>query len=288
MQDPGPAPLPVEVRQPAPSPIEFAERIISPALNPIATAAIIFIVAIFILLQQEDLRDRLIRLFGSRDLHRTTVAMDDAARRLSRYFLTQLGINASFGVIIGVGLFFIGIPSPLLWGVLAALLRFVPYIGALMAGVIPVALGASVDPGWSMMIWAAALVLVTEPIMGQIVEPMLYGRSTGLSPVSVVVSAIFWAWIWGPIGLILATPLTLCLVVLGRHVERLEFLDVILGDRPALTPVENFHQRVLAGDPDEALEQAELLLKERSLSSYYDEVALKAFNWRQSMCFGAW
>ena len=275
MQDQGPAPLPVEVRQPAPSPIEFAERIISPALNPIATAAIIFIVAIFILLQQEDLRDRLIRLFGSRDLHRTTVAMDDAARRLSRYFLTQLGINASFGVIIGVGLFFIGIPSPLLWGVLAALLRFVPYIGALMAGVIPVALGASVDPGWSMMIWAAALFLVTEPIMGQIVEPMLYGRSTGLSPVSVVVSAIFWAWIWGPIGLILATPLTLCLVVLGRHVERLEFLDVILGDRPALTPVENFYQRVLAGDPDEALEQAELLLKERSLSSYYDEVALK-------------
>jgi predicted PurR-regulated permease PerM len=275
MQNQGPAPLPVEVRQPAPSPIEFAERIISPALNPIATAAIIFIVAIFILLQQEDLRDRLIRLFGSRDLHRTTVAMDDAARRLSRYFLTQLGINASFGVIIGVGLFFIGIPSPLLWGVLAALLRFVPYVGALMAGVIPVALGASVDPGWSMMIWAAALFLVTEPIMGQIVEPMLYGRSTGLSPVSVVVSAIFWAWIWGPIGLILATPLTLCLVVLGRHVERLEFLDVILGDRPALTPVENFYQRVLAGDPDEALEQAELLLKERSLSSYYDEVALK-------------
>jgi predicted PurR-regulated permease PerM len=274
-QDQGPPPVPVEVRQPTPSPIEFAERIISPALNPIATAAIIFIVAIFILLQQEDLRDRLIRLFGSRDLHRTTVAMDDAARRLSRYFLTQLGINASFGVIIGVGLFFIGIPSPLLWGVLAALLRFVPYVGALMAGVIPVALGASVDPGWSMMIWAAALFLVTEPIMGQIVEPMLYGRSTGLSPVSVVVSAIFWAWIWGPIGLILATPLTLCLVVLGRHVERLEFLDVILGDRPALTPVENFYQRVLAGDPDEALEQAELLLKERSLSSYYDEVALK-------------
>jgi predicted PurR-regulated permease PerM len=269
------APVQVEVQAPNQSPIELAERVISPVLNPIATAAIIFIVAIFILLQQEDLRDRLIRLFGSRDLHRTTVALDDAARRLSRYFLTQLGINASFGVIIGVGLFFVGIPSPLLWGVLAALLRFVPYIGALMAGIIPVALGASVDPGWSMTFWAAGLFLVAEPVMGQIVEPMLYGHSTGLSPISVVISAIFWAWIWGPIGLILATPLTLCLVVLGRHVERLEFLDVILGDRPALTPVENFYQRVLSGDPDEALEQAELLLKERSLSSYYDEVALK-------------
>ena len=269
------APLPVEVRQPNPSPLEVAERIISPVLSPLATTAIILIVAVFILLQQEDLRDRLIRLFGSTDLHRTTVAMDDAARRLSRYFLTQLGINAAFGLIIGVGLFIIGIPSPVLWGVLAALLRFVPYVGSLMAGVIPVLLGAAVNPGWSMAIAAAALFLVTEPIMGQIVEPMLYSRSTGLSPVSVVVSAIFWAWLWGPIGLILATPLTLCLVVLGRHIERLEFLDVVLGDRPALTPVENFYQRVLSGDPDEALEQAELLLKERSLSSYYDEVAIK-------------
>jgi predicted PurR-regulated permease PerM len=268
-------PMPVEVRQPSPSPLELAERVISPVLNPLATAAIVFLVAAFILLQEEDLRDRIIRLFGSRDLHRTTVALDDAARRLSRYFLTQLGINASFGLIIGVGLFFIGIPSPALWGVLAAMLRFVPYVGALMSGVVPVALGASVDPGWTMMIWAAGLFLVCEPIMGQVVEPMVYGHSTGLSPVSVVVSAIFWAWIWGPIGLVLATPLTLCLVVLGRHVDRLEFLDVILGDRPALTPVENFYQRVLAGDPDEAIEQAELLLKERSLSSYYDEVALK-------------
>jgi predicted PurR-regulated permease PerM len=269
------APLPVEVRQPPPSPLALAERVITPTLNPLATAAIILIVAVFVLLQQEDLRDRLIRLFGSSDLHRTTVAMDDAARRLSRYFLTQLAINAAFGVIIGAGLFFIGIPSPILWGVLAALLRFVPYVGAPLAGILPVALGAAVDPGWFMFIATAALFLVAEPIMGQVVEPMLYGHSTGLSPVSVVVSTIFWAWLWGPIGLILATPLTLCLVVLGRHIERLEFLDVILGDRPALTPIENFYQRILSGDPVEALEQAELLLKERSLSSYYDEVALK-------------
>lgn len=274
-QSPNKTPVPVEVRQPALSPFQLIERVVSPVLNPLATAAIIFIVAVFILLQQADLRDRLIRLFGSNDLHRTTVALDDAARRLSRYFLTQLAINAAFGIIIGGGLFFIGIPSAALWGVLAALLRFVPYIGAFMAGVVPVALGAAVDPGWTMTIAAAALFLVAEPIMGQIVEPMLYGHSTGLSPVSVVISTIFWAWIWGPIGLILATPLTLCLVVLGRHVDRLEFLDVILGDRPALTPVENFYQRILAGDPDEALDQAELMLKERSLSSYYDEVARK-------------
>ena len=154
-------------------------------------------------------------------------------------------------------------------------MRFVPYIGSFIAALLPIGLAAAVDPGWSMMLWTAALFIVSEPFMGHVVEPLVYGKSTGLSPFSVVVSAIFWTWLWGPIGLLIATPLTLCLVVLGRHVERLEFFDVLLGDRPALSPAENFYQRMLAGDPDEALEHAEQLLKERSLSSYYDEVALK-------------
>ena len=268
-------PVLVEVRQPNTAPLELAQKILSPVLHPLAMAGIIFIVTIFILLQQDDLRDRLIRLFGSRDLHRTTVAMDDAARRLSKFFLVQLGINASFGVIVGVGLYFIGIPSPLLWGTIGALMRFVPYIGSYVAAAVPLLIAAAVDPGWSMVLWTGALFLIVEPFIGQVVEPMLYGRSTGLSPISVIISAIFWGWLWGPIGLILSTPLTLCLVVLGRHVEHLEFLDVLFGDRPALTPVENFYQRVLANDPDEVQDHAELLLKERSLSSYYDEVALK-------------
>jgi hypothetical protein len=167
------------------------------------------------------------------------------------------------------------VPSPLLWGMVGLLLRFVPYIGAPLAAVLPLALAAAVQPGWSMVLRTAGLYGATEAIMGQVIEPLLYGRSTGLSPFSVVVSATFWTWLWGPIGLILSTPLTLCLVVLGRHVERLEFLDVILGDRPALTPVESFYQRMLAGDPDEARDQAEHLLRDRALSSYYDEVALK-------------
>ena len=268
-------PIPVEVHQPSPTAIQLAHSMLAPVVDPLATAAIVFLVSIFILLQREDLRDRMIRLFGSSDLHRTTVAMNDAARRLSRYFLTQLGINAAFGLIIGTGLAFIGIPSPVLWGAVAMLLRFVPYIGSPLAAVLPLTLAAAVYPGWSRVLWTAALFLVTEPIMGQVVEPLLYGRSTGLSPFSVVVAATFWTWLWGPIGLILSTPLTLCLVVLGRHVERLEFLDVLLGDRPALTPVESFYQRMLAGDPDEAQDQAELLLKSRPLSSYYDQVALK-------------
>ena len=270
-----PKPIPVTVQQPASDPLDVARRVLQPVLAPLESTLIIFIVAVFILLQKEDLRDRLIRLFGSSDLHRTTVAMDDAGRRLSRYFLSQLGINATFGVIVVIGLTVIGVPSPVLFGVLAALLRFVPYVGPIIAAALPVALAAAVDPHWSMAAWTAGLFLVTEGVTGQVVEPMVYGHSTGLSPVAVVVSAIFWTWLWGPIGLILSTPLTLCLVVLGRYVDRLEFLDVLLGDRPALTPVENFYQRMLADDPDEAQEQAELLLQQRSLTSYYDEVALK-------------
>ena len=269
------AAVPVEVRQPNPSPLVLAERILTPVLSPLATTGIVFVFSIFILLQQEDLRDRMIRLFGSSDLHRTTAALDDAAYRLSRYFLAQLGINTAFGCVLAAGLYVIGIPSPLLWGVLGGLLRFVPYVGAFLGAALPLMLAAAVDPGWSTLAWTAGLFVATESITGQVIEPLLYGHSTGLSPFSVVVAATFWTWLWGPIGLILSTPLTLCLVVMGRHVKRLEFLDVMLGDRPALTPIESFYQRMLADDPDEAQDQAELLLKERSLSSYYDEVALK-------------
>jgi predicted PurR-regulated permease PerM len=270
-----PRPMPVEVHDPESTPLQLAKSVLVPLVEPLATIGIVFVVLVFILLQREDLRDRMIRLFGSDDLHRTTAAMDDAARRLSRYFLIQLALNASFGVVIAIGLWAIGVPSPLLWGIFSALMRFVPYIGSFIAGAIPVALAAAVDPGWTMALLTLALFIVSEPIMGHVVEPLVYGQSTGLSPFAVVLSAIFWTWLWGPVGLLIATPLTLCLVVLGRHVERLEFLDVLLGDRPALTPAENLYQRMLAGDPDEALEYAEQLLKERSLTSYYDEVALR-------------
>ncbi len=259
----------------ASSPFEIAKTYLAPVLSPLATLGIVFVVAVFALLQQEDLRDRLIRLLGSDDLHRTTVAIDDGGRRLSRYFVTQLSINTMFGVVIGVGLLIIGVPNPVLWGILSALLRFVPYVGSFISAVLPMALAAAVEPGWSTVLWTAALYVVVEGLTGQVIEPLVYGHATGLSPFSVVVAAIFWSWVWGPIGLILSTPLTLCLVVMGRHIKRLEFLDVMLGDRPALTPVESFYQRILAGDADEAQDHAELLLKERSLSTYYDEVALK-------------
>jgi len=277
-----PKPVPVEVLQPDPGALESLQTLIAPLLHPLATTGIIVIFVIFILLQREDLRNRLIRLAGSHDLQRTTAALDDAASRLSRLFLTQLLLNGSFGIVIGTGLWLIGIPSAVLWGILAAVLRFVPYIGAVIAAAFPLALAVAVDPTWSMLLWTVALFVVVEPIVGHVVEPMVYGHSTGLSPVAVVASATFWTALWGPIGLVLATPLTVCLVVLGRHVERLEFLDVMFGDRPALSPPEIFYQRMLAGDPTEASEKAEEFLKERSLSSYYDEVALKGLQLAQA------
>lgn len=257
------------------SPLRLIEAVLGPVLGPLATFGIVFVIAIFVLLQREDLRDRLIRLGGSKDLHRTTVALDDAAARLSRYFLSQLSVNATFGIVIGIGLALIGVPSPLLWGILAGLLRFIPYIGSFLAAVLPIALASAVDPGWSMMFWTLGLFVVVELTTGQIIEPMLYGHSTGLSPLAVIIAAIFWTSLWGTVGLLISTPLTLCFVVLGRHFEALQFLDVMLGDRPALTPAESFYQRMLAGDPDEVLDQADQLLKEQSLTSYYDTVALK-------------
>ena len=273
-------PIPVEVRQPPPTALESIAALISPLLHPLTTTGIIAIFVIFILLQREDLRNRFIKLAGSHDLQKTTAALDDAATRLSKLFLIQLALNTAFGIVIGAGLWVIGIPSPVLWGILAAVLRFVPYIGAVISAVFPLTLAAAVDPGWSMLLWTAALFLVVEPVVGHVIEPLLYGHSTGLSPVAVVASATFWTALWGPVGLVLSTPLTICLVVLGRHVERFEFLDVMFGDRPALSPPELFYQRMLAEDPAEAVDKAEEFLKERPLSIYYDDVARIDGQWK--------
>jgi predicted PurR-regulated permease PerM len=269
-------PIPVEVRQPDPGALQTLATLIAPLIHPLATTGIIIIFVVFILLQQQDLRNRLIRIAGSHDLQRTTLAMDDAGKRLSRLFLMQLALNAAFGLIIGIGLWAIGVPSAPLWGLLAMVLRFVPYIGAIVAAILPLIVATAVDPGWSMMLMTAALFLIVEPLIGHVVEPMVYGHSSGLSPVAVVVSATFWTWLWGPIGLILATPLTMCLVVLGRHVERLKFLEVLLGDRPALSPSENAYQRMLAGDPIETTDQAQAFLKDGTLTQYYEQIMMGA------------
>lgn len=269
-------PVPVQITQPEVTPIDVLENIVGPLLEPLATIAIVIVFVVFILLQKEDLRDRVISLAGSRDLQRATAALDDAGARLSRYLLLQTTLNATFGMLISGLLWLIGVPLPGLWGLMAAILRFVPYIGIPIAAALPAALAIAVDPGWSMVVWTLIAFFGLEAVVGQVVEPYLYGRNVGLSAVAVVVAAAFWTLLWGPVGLLLSTPLTMCLVVMGRHVPQLKFLDTLLGDRPPLAAEEIFYLRLLAADPDETAHQAELFLREQPLSVYYDEVAMRA------------
>src|SRR6516165_4592390 len=278
-RDHGPAkqtvPIPVEIRQPDPGALTTLGKIIEPLISPLTTTGIVVIFVAFILLQREDLRNRLIRLAGSGDIQRTTAALDDAGKRLSKLFLTQMIFNAAFGLAIGTGLELIGVPSAPLWGLIAMILRFVPYIGALISAIFPLTLAAAAGSGWEMLLLTALLFVVLELLAGQVLEPLIYGHSSGLSPVAIILSASFWTWLWGPVGLVIATPLTVCLVVVGRHVERLKFLDILLGNRPPLTPPQLVYQRMLAGDPFEAAEQAHDFLRGSSLEDYCDTILLE-------------
>jgi predicted PurR-regulated permease PerM len=275
-------PIPVEIRQPDPGTLTTLVAIIQPLIQPLTTTGIVIIFVVFILLQRQDLRNRFIRLAGSHDMQRTTAALDDAGQRLSRLFVNQIIVNASFGVLIGIGLQLIGVPSAPLWGLVAMILRFVPYVGSPISAVFPLILAAAVGNGWGMLLMTGALFGVLQLVAGQIVEPLVYGRSSGLSPVAIVLSAAFWTWLWGPIGLVLATPLTICLVVVGRHVDRLQFFDVLLGNQPALTPPQLLYQRMLAGDPIEASQQAQSHLEAASLQHYYDTILLSGLRLAES------
>lgn len=272
------APIPVELHTRPPAFFEQFTTLIEPLLKPVAQTALVILFLLFILLQREDLRDRALRLAGTADLQRSTLAMKDAGRKLSKFFLLQTAMNTGFGLVISLGLWIIGVPTPLLWGMLAGLMRFVPFIGSIIAAVFPIALAAAVDPGWTMVIATAALFLVTEPVAGHIVEPLVYGKNTGLSPLAVVVATIFWTLLWGPVGLLIATPLTLCLVVLGKYVPGLNLLHLLLGDEPALSPIERLYQRLMVGDVAEAVEQAEEQLKSQTLLKYQDSVVMKALS----------
>ncbi len=267
--------VPVVVQEAPPGPIEVIQRFGGPLLEPLADLTIIIIFVIFILLQKEDLRDRFIMLAGGRDLQRTTLALDDGAERLSRYLLLQTAVNTGFGILVWAGLWAAGVPNPALWGLIAGIFRFVPYIGVPIAAILPLALSMAVDPGWTMTFITLGWFIILESITGQAIEPWLYGRNMGLSALAVVVAAGFWTFVWGPVGLLLSTPLTMCLVVLGRHVDQLRFLDVMLGDAPPMAPEESFYLRMLAGNSDEAAEQAEAFLQHHTLPAYFDEVAVR-------------
>ncbi|BCH31854.1 ABC transporter permease [Mesorhizobium sp. L-8-10] len=268
-------PLPVEIvsRQ---KPLDVLLSMLTPLFGPLATTGLIIVVVIFMLLEREDLRDRFIRLVGYGDLHRTTQALEDAGGRVGQYLLAQLLVNTAYAIPVAIGLWLLGIPNAPLWGLLALVLRFVPFIGPVIAMLLPLFLAVAVAPGWSLVLWTAALFIVMELVINNVVEPYVYGSRTGLSPLAIIVAAIFWTWLWGPLGLVLSTPLTVCLVVLGRHVPQFEFLDVLFGNEPVLEPHARLYQRLLAGDPDEATDHAEDFLEEGYLVDFYRTVAVPA------------
>src|ERR1700722_13423578 len=275
----GPAnPIPVELRAPPPNPLQILEKVLGSIWVPIETAGIVLVVLVFVLLEHEAGRDRFIRIAGGADIRLTTLAINDAGERLSRFFVSQFAVNLGLGIAVWIGLSLIGLPQPLLWAALAAVLRFVPYVGVWIAALCATLLAAAVDPGWILALTTLGLFVLVELIAGQLVEPQLYGHTTGLSPLSVVVAAIFWSWLWGPIGLIVSTPLTLCLLVAGRHIKALSLLDVLLGDAQALTMPERLYQRALSADSAEIIASARVFLKQDSFANYCDLVLMPALH----------
>jgi len=263
----------VEVVPAPPDPFERAMDWLGKSLEPMATAGIVFVFVILALLDRSDLRDRLLRILGG-NLHRSTDAVEEAARRVSKYLLMQLVVNVSYGVPMALGLWLIGVPGALLWGTVAAVMRFVPYVGPMLSAIFPISLAFAVDPGWSMVLWTVALIVTLELVSNNIVEPLLYGTSTGLSAMSLIASATFWTALWGPMGLILATPLTVCLLVIGRNIPQLQFLDTLLGSMPALDVPTRVYQRLLADDPDEAIEIATTEIGTSSPVAFYNDVGI--------------
>ena len=249
-----------------------------PILAPIGRAGIVFIFTVFMLMKREDLRNRLLRLAGLGQLNVMTQALDDAATRVSRYILMQFLVNAGFGILFGLGLYLIGVPNPVLWGVLAGILRIVPYVGTLFAATLPIALSLAVFDGWFRPLLVFLLVAGLELIIANFVEPWLYGSQVGISSLALLVTAVFWTVLWGPAGLILSTPLTVCVVVLGRYVPQLSFLHILLGDEPVLVPEAQIYQRLLAMDQQEAHGIVSQFLKGRPLVELYDSVLIPALS----------
>ena len=272
----GQKPVPVEIRGRDYSPLQFVPKLLGSVVGLLLTTVIVIVFVIFMLLQQEDLRDRVIRLVGWRQLNITTKALDEAGQRVSRYLVAQLIVNVAFGVPAGVALYFFGVPNPILWGVLAALLRYIPYLGIWIAAIMPAAVVFAIDPGWGKPFIVFGIYGGIDMLMYNFVEPLVYGNTTGLTPLAILIAAVFWAWLWGPVGLLLATPLTVCLAVLGRYVPSLRFLGVLLSDEQVLTPDKRFYQRLLAGDVEEAADIAEQFLKGKSLEELYDVVMVPA------------
>ena len=269
-------PIAVQMAQPPSNAPQYLRAMVGPLTGVFETSAMVIVFALFMLVKREDLRNRLIRLAGQGRLNVVTQALDDASRRLSRYLLLQFLVNATYGLIFGSGLHWIGVPHALLWGVLGGLLRFVPYVGTPVAAAFPMGLALAVFPGWQEVGLVFGLFVVLELIIANALEPWLYGAHTGISSLAILVAAVFWAILWGPVGLILSTPLTVCLILMGRYVPHLSFLEVLLGDEAVLPVEAHFYQRLLALDQDEARDIADAYLKEKTIANFYDSVLIPA------------
>lgn len=273
---PAPAPVPVEVHQAGRSPLEIMRDAVGALFQPLSTAGIVAVFVIAILFQREDLRSRFIRVISGGQLSVATEAVDDASQRVSKYLLAQLMVNTCFGLTVGTGLYFIGIPHAPLWGLLATFLRFIPFLGILIAVVFPLSLSIAVDPGWSKLLWTLGLFVASEVTTVNLIEVLLYGGRTGISTLALLIAAVFWSWLWGIPGLFLSTPITVCLVVVGQYVPGLQFLGVLLGSEPPMRPAAAFYQRMLSMDQEEMFSFAERFVADRSLTEFYDDVFVPA------------
>src|SRR3954471_12407453 len=269
--------LPVKVVETSKaSPFEIVQMIITPLLGPLGKAALVLVLVIFMLFEREDVRNRVIRLIGQGRISATTHALDDAADRVSSYLRMQLLVNVIYGGCVAIGLYFIGLPNALLFGAIATVFRFIPYVGPWIATILPTLLSLAVSPQWTMPVLTVALFGGVELILNNVLEPLLYGKHTGVSSIALIVGAVFWTWLWGPVGLVLATPMTVCLVVMGRHVPRLAFLSVLLSDEEALTPAEDCYHRLLTVGEQDEMELVDSYLKANSLTALYDNVLIPA------------
>jgi predicted PurR-regulated permease PerM len=271
----------VQIVEPPPNAMQVLRGYLGPLARPVGTGAIVLVFVIFVLLQREDLRDRFVRLLGAQRMHTTLVALEDAAARVSRYLLMQTLINGIQGTLVAVGLYLLGVPDAIMWGALTIALRFIPYLGPLLAAVGPVVVGIAYFDDWGGTLATIALIATLELISNNVLEPWLYGSRVGVSSLALLVATVFWTWLWGTAGLFLATPLTVCLVVMGKYIPQLEFLSILLSDQPVLQTHERFYQRLLADDPEEAEDLIEEASKELSLVELCDTVLLPALRYAE-------
>ena len=272
----GPSRPPLAVMEAPATPLAALADWVEPFVKPVGMALAVIIFTILMLVKREDMRDRLIGLIGAGRINLTTQALGEASERVSRYLFMQLVVNAGFGIPFGLALYFIGIPNAMLWGLLATLLRFIPYAGIWIAFALPLVLAFAISDGWSLVAWTIGAFLVLELICVYAIEPWLYARSTGLSAIAIIAAVIFWTWLWGPVGLLLATPLTVCVAVMGRYIPEFGFLNVLLGVEPVLTPEGRLYQRLIALDDEQAIDISEEYANEHGLLALHGAVVIPA------------